>query len=140
MIFDAISLKEPILYVSAWLVNLLQDTNLITSWAWNWYVVLQVLISYIEQLAPQSERQTALQRQYYFTCTCATCADSTRVSVLTLLHGIYQCLHVLSPARFASSLSTVRSMVKPLSKNIPQSNAWLQYPASILALILSTKN
>lgn len=37
----------------------------------------RVFISYVEQLAPLSERQTALKEQYYFTCTCERCQDDS---------------------------------------------------------------
>ncbi|WAR21468.1 SMYD3-like protein [Mya arenaria] len=35
----------------------------------------KVFISYIDQLAPRKERQTALKKQYYFDCACSRCSD-----------------------------------------------------------------
>ena len=42
-------------------------------------VLLQLYISYVDQLLPRSERRRQLTEQYYFTCDCPVCTDDYQV-------------------------------------------------------------
>ncbi|XP_046376194.2 uncharacterized protein LOC124148945 [Haliotis rufescens] len=46
----------------------------------------QVLISYIDQLAPSGERRRQLDEQYYFTCRCRRCTEADMLLATLLLH------------------------------------------------------
>ena len=44
------------------------------------FSVIQVYISYIDQLSTTEERREQLESQYYFTCDCVMCTDTELVS------------------------------------------------------------